>query len=158
MGMLLASLTQMSLAHNPLIATYLLKKEGQQWQLNVLTTLNTLHQSLLKKFEKKNLIMPDGNYNQKIAFNYLKENIKIMAHNKILTLHPLVADINNHQSRFTFNIESIEIEAGEIYADIPAMSDTLGQHNLFRVRLNNKQRHIMLHERNNFKGSVKVPI
>ena len=168
-GLLLTFISQISLAHNPLIATYLLTHENQQWKLKIFTTLNTLHQSLLKQFDKDELIDNKGNYNQSVAMNYFKEqiiyqilfrikHIQLTSNKSELKLTPQTANISNHQSQFIFTIENGEHISGAVNAKITAMTDHLGQHNLFKVKAYNKKVHVMLSVRNDYQGKTTVPI
>mgnify|MGYP003385285981 FL=1 len=157
-GLLLSFISQISLAHNPLIATYLLTHENQQWKLKIFTTLNTLHQSLLKQFDKDELIDNKGNYNQSVAMNYFKQHIQLTSNKSELKLTPQTANISNHQSQFIFTIENGEHISGAVHAKIVAMTDHLGQHNLFKVKAYNKKVHVMLSVRNDYQGKATTPI
>jgi hypothetical protein len=139
-----------------------LEKNNKEWRLTVYTTLHTLHQSLLKDFSDDDLIneneQGDEEYNKSAAFEYLEQHIRLTANGKILAFSPLTASISNHQSQFVFKVSNTENISDEIHAEISAMSDNLGQHNLFKIHVETQKNRVMLSERNSFKGVVSIPL
>lgn len=158
-ALLLGSLlVQRAHAHSTFIATYLLQQQADKsWQLTISSGLSALHQALLKHHSEDKLVDSNGEYNTRLASDYLKQHSLIKGNGQTAIELALVdSHINNHQSDFVFKLVNVPEQLGSLDFEIDAMAELPGHVNIVRLKRAGNSQKAILQIANDYRGSISL--
>jgi len=154
---LLSLLSWNGWAHNPLTAKVELNtKDSEISVVNIYLSQTGLHQALLKYFDKTDISALSTTAYKKLAAQYIKEHIQLVADGTPLVIGEGGIKLGSHQTDLKFLIKNFPKNIHQLQANIDIGKENGNHHTIFLWQQKEGQSKVVLSERNQFQTQLEV--